>query len=209
MPTRSTARASASRAEFWSFYVVFIGMALIVVVLDQTYFGTNRESSGIISLLFACVHILPGMAVQVRRLHDIDWSGWWILLNVVPLANVFVLAVAFLSGTSGPNRFGPEPNGRFAAMPARPARQADAWPELETAFASLHSPVSAGAELVSTRGSHIAPNVAASALQDSHRPNASRDPIADIERLAKLRDNGSITEIEFMAMKAKALATSD
>lgn len=52
--------------------------------------------------------LLPALAVTVRRLHDTDRSGWWILLGLIPPAVVILLVFFLLPGTSGPNRFGPE-----------------------------------------------------------------------------------------------------
>ena len=53
---------------------------------------------------------LPALAVSVRRLHDTDRSGWWILLMFVPVVGTIVLIVFFcLRGGAGRNRFGPDP----------------------------------------------------------------------------------------------------
>jgi hypothetical protein len=52
--------------------------------------------------------IIPAIAVAVRRMHDQDRSGWWILC---PIANIIFL---FIDGTPGTNRFGPDPKGRGA-----------------------------------------------------------------------------------------------
>src|SRR5215204_5898732 len=59
--------------------------------------------------------LIPTLAVTVRRLHDIDRSGWWILIGLVPLIGVIVLLVfALLDGTPGDNRYGPNPKGATA-----------------------------------------------------------------------------------------------
>jgi uncharacterized membrane protein YhaH (DUF805 family) len=48
--------------------------------------------------------------VQVRRFHDQDKSGWFVLLSLIPfLGAIIVLVFMFLEGTKGPNRFGPDP----------------------------------------------------------------------------------------------------
>jgi uncharacterized membrane protein YhaH (DUF805 family) len=54
--------------------------------------------------------------VSVRRLHDIDRSGWWLLLGGIPIGNLVLLVFHCLRGTPGPNRFGPAPD--FALAPA-------------------------------------------------------------------------------------------
>jgi uncharacterized membrane protein YhaH (DUF805 family) len=54
---------------------------------------------------------LPGLGVDIRRLHDTDRSGWWVLLGLIPLAGGLALLVLFaLAGTPGPNRYGPSPS---------------------------------------------------------------------------------------------------
>ena len=61
-----------------------------------------------VAILLALV--LPGLAVQVRRLHDIDYSGAWWFIAFVPLAGVIVLIVFWATeGTRGPNKYGPDP----------------------------------------------------------------------------------------------------
>ena len=63
---------------------------------------------GGLMLLFWLGTIIPAIAVSVRRMHDQDRSGWWILC---PIANIIFL---FIDGTPGSNRFGPDPKGRGA-----------------------------------------------------------------------------------------------
>jgi uncharacterized membrane protein YhaH (DUF805 family) len=54
--------------------------------------------------------LLPSLAAGVRRLHDTDRSGWWLLIALVPLVGAIVLLVFWvLEGTRGDNRFGPDP----------------------------------------------------------------------------------------------------
>ena len=53
---------------------------------------------------------MPGLAVAVRRLHDTNRSGWWLLLNLAPIAGQVVLTIwMFERGTVGENRFGADP----------------------------------------------------------------------------------------------------
>lgn len=74
--------------------------------------------SGLISGLIMLALLLPGIAVGVRRLHDIDRSGWWLLIIFVPIIGVIaVIYWACLKGTDGANRFGPDPLDGIAAQP--------------------------------------------------------------------------------------------
>ena len=60
--------------------------------------------------LYSLAVLLPGLGVGVRRLHDTDRSGWWLLISLVPLVG-FILLIIWLArpGDAGPNRFGPDP----------------------------------------------------------------------------------------------------
>jgi uncharacterized membrane protein YhaH (DUF805 family) len=96
----------APRAEYWWF-------ALFQFLVNMA-FGILQASSGadaisVVSALFALATFLPSIAVWVRRLHDVDRSGWWAWIILVPLVGwVLVLVWACTRGTRGPNRFGPE-----------------------------------------------------------------------------------------------------
>ncbi len=57
---------------------------------------------------------LPSLAVSVRRLHDRDYSGWWILLAFTGIGYILLIIWYCMRGTAGPNRFGPDP---LAGMP--------------------------------------------------------------------------------------------
>ena len=72
--------------------------------------------------IFSLVVLLPGIAVGVRRLHDLDRIGWWLLLAFVPLVGTIILIVWFCTrGTPGPNRFGPDPLAGVGQISPRPA----------------------------------------------------------------------------------------
>jgi uncharacterized membrane protein YhaH (DUF805 family) len=67
-------------------------------------------SPGIIGLIFAVSMLLPGIAVGVRRLHDTDRSGWWLLIGLVPLVGGIILLIfLLLDSTPETNRFGANP----------------------------------------------------------------------------------------------------
>lgn len=73
--------------------------------------------AGILLGLYALATFIPNLAVTVRRLHDQDKSGWWILIGLVPLiGGIWLLILYFIDGTPGPNRFGPDPKARTDAQ---------------------------------------------------------------------------------------------
>jgi uncharacterized membrane protein YhaH (DUF805 family) len=94
----------ACRSEYW-YWVLFTIIVGLVAAFIDLQLNTQLDSS-IANLVIA----IPSIAVAVRRLHDIDHSGWWILIGLVPLVGFILLLVWFVSeGTRGPNRFGPDP----------------------------------------------------------------------------------------------------
>jgi len=59
--------------------------------------------------------LIPSSAVSVRRLHDTNRSGWWVLGNLIPFfGGLAILVLCALDGTAGVNRYGPDPKGRDA-----------------------------------------------------------------------------------------------
>ena len=75
------------------------------------WFDTGYHTrGGPLTGVFGLAILIPWLAVAVRRLHDTDRSGFWLLIIFFPLIGSLVLLVFFImSGTRGPNRFGPDP----------------------------------------------------------------------------------------------------
>jgi uncharacterized membrane protein YhaH (DUF805 family) len=96
----------ARRSEYWYWVLFGVLVGIAAEILDLAVF---RTTSGVFSTLSSLALLLPGIAVTVRRLHDIDRSGWWMLILLVPLVGAIVMFVFMcLRGTFGPNRFGPD-----------------------------------------------------------------------------------------------------
>ncbi len=97
----------ASRSEFWWPALFNIGAGILLGIVDAMLFGSGMQNGGPLSGLYSLATFLPNIAVSVRRLHDIDRSGWWILLLLVPVIGWIVLLVFFCTASSsGSNRFG-------------------------------------------------------------------------------------------------------
>lgn len=94
----ATFEGRASRPEYWWFVLAVVVAALVI----------GRISSVLESLLYLAA-MLPSVAAGVRRLHDTDRSGWWILLGFIPLANIVLLVWLASKGTEGSNQFGEPP----------------------------------------------------------------------------------------------------
>ena len=102
------------RKEYWMF---ILGVIIVAVVLGiiEGILGINQMVGGVygpLTTLFMLAMIIPGIAVQVRRFHDQDKSGWFVLLGLIPfVGGIIVLVFMCLEGTKGPNRFGDDPKG--------------------------------------------------------------------------------------------------
>jgi uncharacterized membrane protein YhaH (DUF805 family) len=97
----------APRAEYWWWMLFVLAGWVIVWALGGAILGMDSGAGAVAGGLFLLVACLPSVAVASRRLHDIDRTGWWLLLAVVPIAGWVVLVYFFTrNGTPGPNRFG-------------------------------------------------------------------------------------------------------
>lgn len=101
----------AQRAEYWYFVLFYVIGYVVLGLLDGSLRSPDEDSGyGLLTGLFALALLIPSLAVGVRRLHDTDRSGWWLLLMFVPLIGAIVLLVFTVQdGTRGDNRFGPDP----------------------------------------------------------------------------------------------------
>lgn len=113
----ATFSGRSPRSEYWWWMLALILLMLVLGVIDGAllapimgYERFSPEAGQPISLLVSLALLLPSLAVSVRRLHDIDRSGWWYLLSLIPVIGTLVLLYWYLQpGTSGDNQFGPEP----------------------------------------------------------------------------------------------------
>ena len=102
----------AVRSEYW-LWVLFTLLGQIALTIIDMVIGIS-----VLTVLFALSTLLPGLTVSVRRLHDLDKSGWFLLLVLIPLVGAIILLVwACQEGTRGPNRFGPPPRIAGAHQP--------------------------------------------------------------------------------------------
>ncbi|MCL1067807.1 DUF805 domain-containing protein [Shewanella olleyana] len=103
----------ARRKEYW-FFVLFNVIAGIVLGIVDNMTGTlNQETGyGLLSGIYSLLVFLPALGVSVRRLHDTDRSGWWILIALIPIVGALILLYFFVSDSQDEtNRFGPNPKG--------------------------------------------------------------------------------------------------
>ncbi len=98
------------RSEYWWFTLFNI-----IVILVLAGASGIIPILGIALLIYYLAMILPALAVTIRRFHDLDKSGWFILIQLIPIVGPFIILYWFcLKGTDGDNRFGPDPLGNVA-----------------------------------------------------------------------------------------------
>ncbi len=98
----------AARSEFWYWFLFAVLASIAAGLIDLGLFPGAELSP--INTLVGLALFLPGLAVSIRRLHDLDRTGWWFLLIFIPIIGVIWLIIwDCMRGTVGPNRFGPDP----------------------------------------------------------------------------------------------------
>lgn len=107
----ATFDARIGRQTFWIGHVVLWVVSLVVHGLIAVLFGYESSAGAGLSTVVALVLLYPSIAVGVKRLHDRDKSGWWLLLLIVPVIGIiwYIVEAGCLRGTVGQNRFGPDP----------------------------------------------------------------------------------------------------
>ena len=101
----------ARRKEYWLFVLAFIVASVVALGIDISS-GTFDEIEvfGVSSTIVTLGLLIPYVAVSVRRLHDTNRSGWWILVNIIPgIGYMWFIALCCLKGDEGENQFGSDP----------------------------------------------------------------------------------------------------
>jgi uncharacterized membrane protein YhaH (DUF805 family) len=92
----------AHRAAFWWWFLFGVLVGIAASIVDAII------GSSIISLLLALGLLLPNISVAIRRLHDTDRTGWWILIGLIPIIGFIVLLIFYLQKSDpGDNKYGP------------------------------------------------------------------------------------------------------
>ena len=96
----------ARRKEYWYFVLFNFIIVIILSIIDQAI------NSAILSTIYSLAVLIPGIAVTVRRLHDKNRTGWWILIGLIPIIGFIVLLIFMVQDSQkGENQYGPNPKG--------------------------------------------------------------------------------------------------
>jgi uncharacterized membrane protein YhaH (DUF805 family) len=116
-----TFRGRAIRSEYW-YWVLFTMLGGVATeMLDAGIFSSDIPTASPLNGVFNLLTFLPSLALSVRRLHDIDRTGWWVLIAFTVIGIFLLLYWACKKGTPGPNRFGPDPFTAMAQISPLPA----------------------------------------------------------------------------------------
>lgn len=98
------------RKTFWLFLLFSTLISLACSAVDELLGLRIFREQGLLAFIYSLAVLIPTITVGVRRLHDLDRSGWWLLLVLIPLLGSLLLLIYFcFRGTAGPNRFGADP----------------------------------------------------------------------------------------------------
>jgi len=119
----------ARRKEYWMFVLFNVIISIILSIIDRIL-GldyANNSNSGVLSSIYSLAVLIPSIAVGVRRMHDTNRSGWWVLINLIPCIGwIWFIVLAAQEGNAGDNQYGPDPKaaerfgGPGTAGPAEP-----------------------------------------------------------------------------------------
>lgn len=111
-----------NRAKWWLGSLALAVAIIVLLVIVGFLVGGSMKvgpdgqiqggGAGMVAMIIVYLAALwPMLALQVKRWHDRDKSGWWVLINFVPLIGGLwaLIECGFLEGTKGPNKFGPDP----------------------------------------------------------------------------------------------------
>jgi uncharacterized membrane protein YhaH (DUF805 family) len=106
----ATFQGRAQRAEYW-YFILFYTLGIFLFALIDGIFGSFSDSAsiGIFSGLFMIINIIPTIAVSVRRLHDINRSGWWYLITFIPVIGPIIFFFFAIIDSKEDNQYGKNP----------------------------------------------------------------------------------------------------
>jgi len=144
----ATFSGRSSRSAYWWWTLFYVLIIIGASILDAVI------KAPVVTSLAWLAFIIPNIAVLVRRLHDTDHSGWWVLIGLIPLVGAIVLIVFACTDSGSPNKYGdgPDGGGQMTATsplgqtlpppppPAPPATQGPPPPEMPPPDESERSP---------------------------------------------------------------------
>ena len=106
-----SAKGRASRSEYWWFQLFLYLLSFITVFVDGFLFNDIVMEDNIfpINMITSLITLFPAIMVLIRRLHDVNRSGWWILIAFTCIGIIPLLYWSIIKGTDGSNDYGDDP----------------------------------------------------------------------------------------------------
>jgi uncharacterized membrane protein YhaH (DUF805 family) len=113
----------ARRKEYWYFTLFNIVIIIPLTLIDMmTGTFSNEANMGLFSGVFILAILIPSIAVSIRRLHDTNRTGWWMLISFIPILGPIVLLIFLVQDSQiGDNRYGPNPKEEIAQVYVKPS----------------------------------------------------------------------------------------
>lgn len=101
----------ARRKEYWYFFLFNLIVSILLGILDGMLGMFDALAGiGLLQAVYSLGVVVPALAVSVRRLHDTDRSGWWILIGLIPvIGTIWFIVLTVLDGQPEENRYGADP----------------------------------------------------------------------------------------------------
>jgi len=108
-------KGRARRSEYWYYSLISLFISIILAIFDYVLGATILNGDlGILRGLYSLIVLIPGLAVTVRRLHDVGKSGWFFFIILIPLIGaIWLLILFFTEGEDETNAYGPSTNDIF------------------------------------------------------------------------------------------------
>jgi len=100
----------ARRKEYWMFALINFLISIVISIVGAIIGDSNGLISVSLSGIYALFIFIPSLAVTVRRLHDTNKSGWWILISLIPFLGAIILLIfMIMDSDANDNAYGPNP----------------------------------------------------------------------------------------------------
>ena len=106
-------KGRANRSEFWYFTLFYFIFGAIAYFIDVSFLGYDPmdiTSIGVLQVAYNLVLLIPSFSVTIRRLHDVNKSGWNLLWYITIIGVFYIIILNILKGTDDDNKYGAPSN---------------------------------------------------------------------------------------------------